>query len=444
MIKIYADGALTYDSRLEDYDLQGLRITSGLNKGGTAEIKMPPGHPAANAYTGYRTVVEIYRDGVLRFRGRALYPMDDVNNARTIVCEGERCFLRDGVSRPYHYQDNPDGIFKAVVAIYNAQVEAFKRFKVGEIKVADPDENIVLESEEAETVLATLDKLIERCGGYIVFTTDSDGARVINWLKTVGNTNRQIVEAGENLFDCNRTGANTDLATALIPYGAKDETTGGRLTIKDVNGGKDYIQDDVAVAIRGTIYKTVTWDDVTEPQQLLKKAQQYLNELKLYVTSLSLTALDLSYIDKSIESFKVGDLIRVISRAHGLDGDFQLVECTEDLMNPAGSFITLGKEIRTLTSLDVAGDSKSQRELQKAVSTVKSEYKADNQQSASAVEAKLTEQIAQSSADTLKQVGQTYATQQALTEGVTPLNEALTAMQATIQQLEQRIQALEA
>ena len=34
MIQIYADGVITYDSRLEAYDLQGLTVTTGLNKGG--------------------------------------------------------------------------------------------------------------------------------------------------------------------------------------------------------------------------------------------------------------------------------------------------------------------------------------------------------------------------------------------------------------------------
>ena len=50
MIKIYADGALIYDSRLrepgKDYTLLGLKTTIALNKGGTAVIVMPPDHPA--------------------------------------------------------------------------------------------------------------------------------------------------------------------------------------------------------------------------------------------------------------------------------------------------------------------------------------------------------------------------------------------------------------
>ena len=36
MLQLYADGAVAYDSRLEEYTLLGLKTTTGLNKGGTA------------------------------------------------------------------------------------------------------------------------------------------------------------------------------------------------------------------------------------------------------------------------------------------------------------------------------------------------------------------------------------------------------------------------
>lgn len=373
MIQVYADGELAFDNRLDNYDLQGLRITTGLRVGGTAEIVMPPRHPAYSLFVGYRTVVGIYRDGGLRFRGRALYPVDDFNNQRTVVCEGEFCFLQDAVSRPYTYQTDPASVFAAVIAEYNAQVEEFKRFKVGEITVTDPNGYIRLESSDAETVMATVNKLIERCGGYIVFTTDEDGARVINWLAQVGKRNSQIIELGENLFDVSRTGANTDLATAVIPYGAKDEKTGKRLTIESVNDGKDYIVDEEAVALRGTITKPVIWDDVTTPESLLLKARQYLNERKLVVTSLNLTALDLSYVDKSIDSYEIGDLIHVQSKAHLIDEDFQLVEHSEDLLNPANSNIVLGKEITSLTRLDVAGNTENKNAMQQIATEIKGE-----------------------------------------------------------------------
>ena len=391
----YIDNVCTYDSRLEEDDLVGLKVTRGLNKGGTAEIVMPPYHPSYSKYAGYRTVVEIYRDGVLRFRGRALYPIDDFHNQRTVVCEGEMCFLQDAIIRPYLYETDPAAIFADVMAQYNAQVDEYKRFTLGDVTVTDPNDYIRLECESAESALAVINKLVERCGGYIVFTTDQDGARTVHWLATIGRQSGQAIEIGENLLDFASSGANTDLATMLIPYGAKDETTGERVTVTSVNDGKDYIVDETTAGIRGLIAKAVTWDDVTEPSNLLTKARQYLNECKLLVTSLTLTALDLSWVDKDIDSYEVGDRIRVRSAAHNLDEYFQLTEQTEDLLRPEQSTVNLGKEIRTLTQMDVAGDDKSSSELKQVTVEIRRDIEINVAKAAAESEQRLTSIIEQ-------------------------------------------------
>lgn len=353
MIQVYADDKLVFDSRLEAYDLDGLKITTGINTGGTAEISMPPGHPAYDYFVEYRTIVTIYRDGELRFRGRALYPADNVYGQRTITCEGERCLLRDGVSRPYKYNHTPARIFTDVVTEFNAQVEQWKRFEVGEITVTDPNGAIEFESKEAEKTMATIDKLVQRCGGRIVFTTTTTGARAINWYAALNQRSGQTIELGENLLDFSSTGANTkELATGLIPYGARDEETGERLTIAVVNDGKDYLLADDAIDVRGTIMDTVTWDDATSPAALLAMAKEWLADRKLVIKSLQLTALDLSYLDKSLDSFEAGDYVRVISPPHGVDDDFQLTQMTEDLLNPDKSRITLGYDVASLTGAD--------------------------------------------------------------------------------------------
>ena len=419
MIQIYADKVLAYDSRLEDYDLQGLTVTNGLNKGGTAEIAMPPSHPAYSLYTSYKTIVEILRDGVLQFRGRALYPIDNYDNQRTVVCEGELCFFQDAVSRPYLYQGTPAAVFAEVVRVYNSQVEPVKQFKVGTITVTDPNDYIRLESESAESALDTLNKLLERCGGYVVFTTDpEDGARVINWYASLGYRSGQVIEFGENLLDFSRSGANTSLATAVLPYGAKSGDGGQRVTIQSVNGGQDYIQDDEAVALRGFIIKPVVWDDVTEPANLLRKAQEWLEKNRYIITSLQLSALDLSYMDKTIDSYQVGDNIRVRSKPHNVDEDFLLTERTEDLLNPANSLITLGKEISTLTGADVAADSQSRSELQKATRQITADYQLNVANMVAEAEKTLASLIEQTSDAIRLEVSQTYVTNDELTEAV--------------------------
>lgn len=374
MIQVYADGALVYSPAApHDFALLGLTATTSAERAGTAEVIMPPGHPAYNAFTSYRTVVTIYRLGELLFRGRALYPTDDMHGRRTITCEGERCFLRDVTMRPFAYNDTPAAIFRAVMTQYNARAEEFKRFKVGAVTVT-AGALAEIDSEECKLVSEVVDQLVQDYGGFIIFTTAEDGSRVINWLAELSYTSGQVIEFGENLLDYSSTGANTDLATVIVPYGAKDDATGEHVTIKSVNGGRDYIQDDEAVALRGTVEKAVYWDDVTDPTALLAKARQYLETSKLIVTSLELTAVDLSALDRSIDTFRAGDWVRVRSIPHNMDTEFLLRSRTYDLLNPARDTVVLGKDRLTLTGSDVTSTKNSLSRLQRTAANIKTDY----------------------------------------------------------------------
>lgn len=418
MIQLYADDALVYDSRLREYALLGLKAQLGINKGGTATITMPPEHPAYNAFTSYRTVVTIYRDGVLRFRGRALYPHDDFLLRRTITCEGERCFLRDGVHRPYAYTDTPENIFRHIIGLYNAQVEEFKQFVPGVVDGIST-EPIPLSAEEAETFSATLDKLVELCGGVITFGTNTDGQRTINWYADIKYRNSQVIEFGENLIDFSRTTANSDLATVVIPYGAKDETTKLRITIESVNNDLDFIQDADAVTERGVITKAVYFDDVTDPEVLLLRAQQYLNDSKNLIVSLELTALDLSLLDKSIDSFMVGDIIKVRSKPHSIDDElYQLTEQSLDFLQPQNDRIRLGKNTASLTGVDVAGYKKVGSDLQRVERHIREEFTLNTDAIIEETKMSLTSLIQQTGEAILLEVAEEYATNGAMESAI--------------------------
>lgn len=426
MIEVYADDFLVYDSRLEDYSLIELTATIGLNKGGTASICMPPNHPAYNRFVSYKSLVTIYRDDILVFRGRALYPTDDFYNQRTITCEGELCFFQDSVIRAYLYQDGPAAIFADIVNLHNAQVDDFKKFVVGTVTVTDPNNYIRLESETAQQTSEVIDKLLERVGGYIVFTTNTEGQRVINWYDELTYRSSQVIEFGENLLDFARTSANTDLATVIVPYGAKDENTGVRVDITSVNNGLDYIQDYDAVALRGVVAKTVFWDDITLPDNLLTKAQQYLADSKMIVTSLELTAVDLSDMDKDIDTFQVGDLVHVRSVQHGVDELFQLTERSYDLLDPENNGkVTLGKSVSTLTGADAAGDKRSNSELQRVEQSVKSSFTIDNAAAIEELRETLTSLISQTSEEIRLEVSESYSTNDDLSSQVSTIMEQL-------------------
>lgn len=419
MIQLYVDNKLVYDSRVKATALLGLKAQLGLNKGGAATITLPPGHPAYNEFKSYRSVVEIYRDNMLYFRGRALYPTDDFTLKRTITCEGERCFLRDGIHRPYSYNKAPSAIFTEMIGLYNTQVEAFKQFVVGTIEGIST-EAIIFENDEAETFSASLDKLVEVCGGYIVFTTNQSGQRVINWYADVNYINQQTIEFGENLMDFSRTTANSDLATAIIPYGAKNETTGLRLTIESVNGGLDFIKDDTAVAERGMIIKAVYWDEITTASALLARAQQYLNNSKNLIVSLELTAIDLSLLNKSIDSFRVGDYIKIRSKPHGVEDEyFRLTEQSIDFLHPQNDRIILGKNLTSLTGADVESARKNDDSIKRLNRAIRSDSNVNVGAQMQDVKVELTTLIQQTSEQLMLEVTEQYATQDELKEAIT-------------------------
>ena len=409
MIQVFADDFTVYDSRLPDRGLLGLKVTAALNKGGTAEILMPPDHPAYRVFTSYKTLVTVYREDLLLFRGRALYPKDDRFNRRTIVCEGERCFLRDSTIRPYLYQDTPAEIFADLIAQHNTQVDEFKTFQVGTVTVTDPNDYVRLESETAEQTLDVIDKLVERVGGYIVFTTNEEGRRVINWYESLGYQSGQAIEFGENLLDFARDGSSTDMVNRVIPYGAKNEETGERVTVKSVNNDLDYIQDDESVALRGVVSRPVYWDDVTEPANLLRKAQQYLETSKMAVTSLQLTAVDLSLLDRFIDTFQVGDLVTVRSAPHNVDDVFQLRERTYNLLDPQSDQITLGKDLTSLTGSDVLGDRETMSQLHRTEQSIKADYTLGIANAVQTTKETLESLIKQTSESIMLEVSQTYA-----------------------------------
>lgn len=428
MIQLYVDDNLVYDSRVKATALIGLKAQLGLNKGGAATIVLPPEHPAYNDFVSYRSIVTIYRDGVLRFRGRALYPSDDFSLTRTIICEGERCFLRDGIHSPNTtYNDTPANIFTTVIGLYNAQVEAFKQFVVGTIDDRVSTGTIVFEIDEAENFLSVVDRLVELCGGQIVFTTNGAGQRVINWYAGISYSNNQTIEFGENLVDFSRTAANTDLATVIYPYGAKDESTGARLTVASVNNELEFIKDDDAVSLRGVIAKAVYWDEITTPEELLIKAQQYLNDSKNLVVSIELTAIDLSLLDKNIDSFIIGDTIKVRSKPHGVyDEYYQLTEQDIDFLHPQNDRIVLnkniaslaGKNISSLTGSEVASARKNDDALRRLNRAIRADYNVNTDAIIETAKMELSSLIQQTSEALKLEVSEQYATQHGVEEAI--------------------------
>lgn len=350
MYEIYLDGQLFYDPRIPELALSDLSCELEVNKTGTLKFTVPATHPLKEDLQKMYSELSLYQDGEWIYSGRVLSDETDFYGNRSVECEGELSYLLDSIQRYHEYHDiSVKDYFSDLIAKHNGDVDSRKQFTVGDVTVKDNNDSLYRYSTYENTWKTIEDRLISRLGGYVRIRRE-DGKRIIDYIEDYGHTNDQVIRFGENILDLVSEVDCDSLATVIVPLGQRDEETDERLTIKSVNGGKDYIEDTDAIAKYGRIVKVVEYDDVTLPENLLRKGKDVLNRQKLLIASITITAIDLHLIDVDIERCKVGDNIRVVSEPHGMD-DFMVVQKVYmDLLNPQNSKLTLGVTAITLAS----------------------------------------------------------------------------------------------
>ena len=361
MYAILADEELIYDDRLDDNTIGKGSVSLEVNKSGSCTFSLYPDHDYYDRLKDRTTYITVERDDRLIYRGRVLKHSDSFYRERTFTCEGELSFLLDSIIRPYNFTGTPAALFRQIITAHNSQVEEAKRFTIGTITVTDPNNYINRKNSAYESALENIKtRLLETHGGYIIFTEGPNNTRVINWLSELTYLNGQTIEFGENLLDFVKEVNTEDIVTALIPLGARLETSDPdfeqRLTSESVTSGHvDYVYDQTAVNKYGWVFASETWDDVTVASNLLNKGRARLNELVNPYTTIELSAADLSAMDKDIEAFNYGDYVRVVSAPHNLNAAYLLSKQTIDLLHGENNRITLGYTYQTLTDKTITG-----------------------------------------------------------------------------------------
>lgn len=384
MFSIYADDNLIYDATLEETAIGKGSGSLEVNKSGSFTFSLYPDHAYYDALADLTTIIRVYRDDTLIFRGRILKHIDGFYRERVFTCEGELSFLLDSNQRAWTFTGSPEALFTQFITVHNSQVEEAKRFTVGSVTVTDPNDYIARSNSSYESTYKNLNDLIESLGGYIVFTEGSGGARVINWLVDIETVSDQSIAFGENLLDLTKQKSSDSIITALIPLGARVENqsseTEVRVTIESVNGGVDYIYDETAVNTYGWIYDSHTWEDVTVPANLLTKARAYLADLINPLSTIEVSAIDLSAIDTDINAFVCGTYVPISSPPHNLEANYLLTKQTFDLLKPENNKITLGHTFTTFTGSAVgANTSQIKSEVSDLSAGVSAQLSAVNQ-----------------------------------------------------------------
>ena len=347
MYRVYCDGLLLYHSKIENLKIFNPSVELELNKTGSFDFTIYPDHPYFGLIQKMKSIITIFQDDFMLFRGRVLDDEVGWHNEKHVACEGDMAFLLDSTLRPFAFSGTAAEFLAYVITLHNAQVDTSKRFQVGAVTV---EGFVNYDTKEYINTKDTIDKtLVEPFGGYLM-TRFENGVAYVDYLKEINLLAPQKIAFGKNLLDLKRIRKGADIATVLIPLGAKvtdaeGKETGEWLTIASVNGGADFIQDESAVSQYGIIVKSVIFEDVTDAEELKLKGQAHLSDLVNQWETIELTAADLATVNKDITSFHLGTQVRAESAPHGLNQLFLVSKLSIKLLDPGANKMTLGKSI---------------------------------------------------------------------------------------------------
>ena len=369
MYTVYCDGSLLYDPRVDELKLTNKKLELEVNQAGGFDFTIHPDHPLYGQIHKLKSVIEVYQDSVLLFRGRPLNDELSFHNSRRILCEGDLAFLNDSIQRPYDFAGTITEYLTQIISNHNNQVDADRQFTLGNVTVTDLNDYITRSDSSYPTTWEVVKtKLLDLLGGYIVIRRESD-INYIDYLVDSPYMTTQKIELGENLLDAVRERQGQDIATAIIPLGATitdEEGIESRLDITSVNGGVDFIYDADAVAEYGYIFKVVEFNDVTVASNLLTKAQQVLADAIQTSVNITLRAIDKSMIDVAIDELRIFEYVQVTSAPHELDELYLIKKLSIDMDNPANNTVEIGKTFKTFTDQKLQSD--------KVIKEIKSDY----------------------------------------------------------------------
>ena len=341
----------------------------GINTIDSFTFTIFPNNDGYNLIYPLKTLVEVknLNTNNVEFEGRVLLqtPKMDSNGIiyKTVVCESYLGYLNDSVQSYETISGvSAEELFKKIINNHNSQVENSKKFIIGEIKIGTSSSDNEDRYLNYEKTFDSVNKnLIERFGGELRVRKAGDNI-YIDYIKEIGEKKNTVIALANNLIAIEQEKDPSEIITRLIPVGAKLENSDERLTITNINGGINYVEDEEAIKEFGVIVDTVNFDDITEAIELLNEAKSYLKENNKIKKKYKIDALDLSTIDLNFDSFEVGNTYRVINSLMNIDEELRIIEKTLDINSPQNSSLTFGDKFEDIKDYQL-GITKATKDL---------------------------------------------------------------------------------
>lgn len=342
IFSVLMDGVSIYDETPEK-TLLSPSVSTELNTAGSFDFTMPLNHHDYALPRLYKSTVEVYEKGEMIFFGRIIEINTDMLNRKQIHCEGGLAYFNDTIIQPQPASMNWNDkdirqIFEDVIAIHNEQLgtDDSRKFTVGTV---DIDYKSVCRQANYESTKDILTKFfLETTGGYF-FTRRVNGVNYIDWLKDVPYRSNQPIQYGLNITELSKKINGGNIKTVIFPLGPEQQD-GSRMTVQNVHSS-DHVEWAEGVQQFGRIFEVVEFSDAESESDLLAKAQQWLADDLWEGMTVELDAAELSYLESTYATFRVGQMVQCTSNPHGLNATYPITKMSIDL-DSAVKTVTVG------------------------------------------------------------------------------------------------------
>lgn len=320
------------------------KLTMKVNRVSSLTFTMPTDHPLYGQLEMMLPNVRIYKDYELIFKGRIYDIVKDINGNLNVSVENEMAYLLDTVVAPYNIDGNVSDFFTYFLNEHNTRATETQQIQIGECTVSGNGNRW---SDYYHNTFDTLTgKLLDTVGGYMYLYYGANEVPILGYYDDGLSVATQRIQYGENLqsyfVDSNAKG----FATAVVPLGAimDGSIRGERITIASVNNGSDSLINNELAQTYGVIYAPTTettFDELDDPARIKERGLEVLANKIKYADSVTLSAIDLAYIDPNYDKWKLFDKIVFVDRDSEMFS-YVLTEMSVSLNDPFNTTITLG------------------------------------------------------------------------------------------------------
>lgn len=363
-----ADGSTLHDVRDNERQVVGY-ISDAKNAVGTLDFDIYQDHPAYNSIKAGSTKIRAYRDGIWTHDYTVESVTNDLQLKKHVTATDELQYL-ERIEVPSYktgeggVPQTVSGFFMWLIEYYNAR-SGGERFAFGQIEgdVIDPTKTLDRSSDSPATVASIVkDKIIDSLGGY-VRVRRVDGVLTIDLKADAAGVCHQYIEFGENLVDYADEHDASELYTAVTAESKYKNDADEEVTITLANAPDgdyltgyvkqgDTVTNTAAAAIYGVRRKHLSFDGIKNVYTLVENCETYISAHCEPVTTVSVTAADLSSLDTNVQSFDVGLYTRVKAAPMGFDAAFECQSAKRSLNDPTDDKYTLGWTWSSMSSIN--------------------------------------------------------------------------------------------